>query len=171
MNEYELNKLLHSKQELDKRIEIYIANGNIKKQEPIKEEIEGHMQKATHNLEFINDTKEKYSDWIITGCYYAIYQAALALIIKKGYASDNHEATLLLIIKEYYKEKLSTDDIKLLNQLHIDTYDVLTYAEAKKNRKEASYSTKILFDKKTINDSKLKSRLFVNKAKEILKIK
>ena len=169
MNEFELNKLLSSKQELNKRIERYLEEGNIRKQETVKEEIEGHIQKALHNLEFINDTKDKYSDWMITGCYYAIYQAAIALIQKKGYTSDNHEATLLILIKEYYKEqKLDTNDIKFLNQLQIDTYDVLTYAEARKNRKDASYSTKIIFDKKMVNESKLKSRTFVNKAKEIL---
>lgn len=172
MNEFELNKLLNSKQELNKRIERYTNEGNIKTYVAVKEEIDGHIQKALHNLEFINDTKEKYSDWIITGCYYAIYQSAIALIQKKGYTSDSHEATLLLLIKEYHKEeKLDTEDIKLLNQLQIDTYDVLTYAEARKNRKDASYSTKIIFDKKMVSESKLKSRTFVNKAKEILQSK
>lgn len=38
-----------------------------------------------------------------------------------------------------------------------------------KQREDASYSTKIIFDKKNVNDIKLKTLFFVNKAKEIIK--
>jgi len=45
----------------------------------------------------------------------------------------------------------------------------LFYAECKNEREKASYSTKIFFDRQRVEEIKLKTILFVNKAKKILK--
>ena len=75
-----------------------------------------HVQKAIHNLQAMAIFKENgYSDWAIVGCYYAAYHMALALILKKGFSSKNHDATLCILIKEYYNKELSSLDIELLN--------------------------------------------------------
>jgi len=54
MNEYYLRKLLSSREEQDKKISEYIKQGIIREEEPNKNEIEGHMQKAEHNIKFVD---------------------------------------------------------------------------------------------------------------------
>lgn len=100
-------------------------------------------------------------------CYYAIYHSALALILSKKFHSKNHDATICVLIKEFYNKELTKEDINILNML--DIQDVLFYAEAKNKREDANYSTKTKFDSSEVETIKLKTRLFVNKAVSILK--
>jgi len=83
MNERDLQRLMDDKSFVDSRIKEYLGK-NVIVQIHSKEELLGHMAKAEHNLEFISDTNSKYNDWILVGCYYAIYHAALSLILMKG---------------------------------------------------------------------------------------
>lgn len=169
MNEFQLKKLMEDGEELGNKIDDYTKKKIVVKQPEDTEEIKGHIQKAEHNLNFIKDTLEKgYSDWAVVGCYYASYHIALTLILKKGFSSKNHDATLCLLIKYYYKE-LSKEDIETLNKIYLDNQDILFYVQSKQEREKASYSTKINFDKQIINELRLKTILFVNKCKEILK--
>jgi AAA+ ATPase superfamily predicted ATPase len=76
----------------------YLETKKIKKEIEVKDLIEGHIQKADHNLKFaksILDLQE-FNDWAIVSTYYAIYHASLALCALKGYATKDHSATLLL---------------------------------------------------------------------------
>ena len=100
-------------------------------------------------------------------CYYAVYHSALALILSKNFHSKNHDATICVLIKEFYNIELNKEDIDLLNMF--DIQDVLFYAESKNKREEANYSTKTKFDLNEVETIKLKTRLFVNKAERILK--
>ena len=101
-----LISLINNKQELTENIKFYLEKQTLSKIERNIFEIKGHLNKAQHNLEFINDlNEEKYPDWILVGCYYAIYQSALALLINKGFFSKNHDATLCVLIKEYLKKE------------------------------------------------------------------
>lgn len=52
MKEYYLKKLLHSKEELQKKIEEYEKSEIISKISPNLHEIQGHIKKAEHNLKF-----------------------------------------------------------------------------------------------------------------------
>ena len=132
-------------------------------------EIKGHIEKAKHNLLFVNDTlKQGYSDWGLVGCYYAIYHSALALIMKKGFSSKNHDATICILIDKYYND-LNECDFDLMNKVFLDSQDIMFYVQAKNEREKASYSSKIIFDKKLINEIKLKTILFFNKVLEIIK--
>lgn len=166
MKENELNSLLKDYNKVDDKIKQYQDKKIIIKLES-RAEILGHLAKAEHNLNFIKDTKEEYNDWILVGCYYTCYHAALALILTKGYHSKNHDATLCLIIKYFYDNGLINEDIILLNTF--DTEEILFYVQSKQEREKASYTSKILFDAKLVNDIKLKTRLFFNKTKEIIK--
>ncbi|MDP2750586.1 MAG: hypothetical protein Q8O89_07180 [Nanoarchaeota archaeon] len=94
MNEFELNKLLSDSKKLDDKIRFYLDKEILVKQNAQKNEILGHIAKAEHNLEFINDIKNDFNDWILVACYYTSYHMALALILTKGYYSKNHDATL-----------------------------------------------------------------------------
>ena len=107
------------------------------------EEIKGHITKSEHNLKFILDNmKLGYYDWCITGCYYAIYQIALALIRARQVYSKNHDATLCLLARDYYKEGITQQDIELINLFFLDYQDLLIYVHTKDKREEASYSSK-----------------------------
>ena len=105
----------------------------------------------------------------ITGCYYASYHSALALILTKNYSSKNHLATLLILIKEFYKKGLNKQEIEDLAKL-LDYQDILFYVESKDKRERATYTTKINYDKKEVEELKLKSSLFVSKIKNMLNL-
>ena len=169
MNEKQLRKILNKKEVLNKRIEGYLKHKILVKQEVDSKEISGHIAKAEHNAEFVKDTLERgYSDWAVVGCYYAAYHMALALILKKGFSSKNHDATLCILIKEYYDKELSGSDIELLNKVYLNNEDILFYVKSKEEREKASYSSQIVFDKRNVEDLRMKTLEFVRKAREIL---
>ncbi|MBU2639068.1 MAG: DNA-binding protein [Nanoarchaeota archaeon] len=168
MNDKELARLLSDKELVEKKIESYIRKKALYLREKDKREIEGHISKAMHNLEFIQEISSKFGDWKLVVCYYASYHMALALALDKGYSSKSHDATLCILIKHYFKV-ISADEIRMLNEVWLDNEDLLFYAQSKNEREKASYSTRIIFDNANIEEIKLKTVLFVNKAKEILK--
>ncbi len=171
MNEKQLKRILNKPEALDKRIDVYLKKKILVKQDIDTKEIEGHIAKSEHNAEFVKDTLEDgYSDWAIVGCYYAAYHLALALILKKGFSSKNHDATLCILVKEYYNKELSGLDIELLNKAYLNNEDILFYVKSKEEREKASYSSQIIFDKKNVEDLRLKTLEFVRKAKNILSI-
>ena len=169
MNHEELNRLMRDEQYLNFQIGYYLQNKVVFQQEIKSGEVSGHVEKAEHNLNFVKDNSTKYSDWAVVGCYYAAYHIAMALILKKGFFSKSHDATLCLLIKHYHNSELSIEDFELLNSFYLDNQDILFYVESKAEREKASYSSQIAFDKATVNGLQLKTILFVNKCKEILK--
>ena len=56
----------------------------------------------------------------------------------------------------------------MINQFFLDYHDILFYIHSKTEREKASYTTNIIFNKKTVSELKLKATLFVNKCKNIL---
>lgn len=165
MKEFELKQLLENNELVDERIRKYITD-KILFRAASKSEIQGHIAKAQHNLNFLNEIKEEYDDWSLIVCYYTVYQMALSLILTKGYFSKNHDATLCILIKHFHKKQLTEEDFKLLNSF--DTEDILFYVQSKQEREKASYSSKVIFDKNLVTTIKLKTKLFLNKAKEII---
>ncbi len=169
MKENELIKILNDNEGLNNKIKFFLKIKKLRKQTLNEQELRGHIEKAEHNLNFVKDTLDKeYSDWAIVGCYYSIYHIALALILIKGYYSKNHDATLCTLIKEYYKKELTEEEIKMLNIIYLDNEDILFYANSKDQRENASYSTQISFDKKSIESLREKTLLFVRKANDII---
>lgn len=164
-----LNKLLSARVLVSEKIKGYLKDKSVQKASVDREEVRGHLMKADHNLKFVNDNIGLgYFDWCITGCYYSAYHAALALNISKGYYSKNHDATLCLLIKEYYRHGVSAEEIELLNRFFLDYQEIVFYVQSKEIRADASYSTRIKFDKPLVNELRLKAALFVDKAKQIL---
>src|SRR3989338_6549054 len=106
MKEFELNKLLNNNALLDAKIQQYTTD-KILSLVQSKSEIRGHIAKAQHNLNFLNEIKEEYDDWSLIVCYYTVYQMALSLILTKGFFSKNHDATLCVLIKYFYKKELT----------------------------------------------------------------
>ncbi|MDD4353433.1 MAG: HEPN domain-containing protein [Candidatus Nanoarchaeia archaeon] len=168
MKEYDLKQLLENNEFLNEKLNNFLTNNILIKQKIDINEISGHLLKAEHNLRFVQENlKLGFLDWSITGCYYACYHAALALILTKGYSSKNHLATLCVLIKEFYKKDLNHEDIEILSNL-LDYQDVLFYVESKNKREDAAYSTNIKFSAQEVEQLRIKSNLFVAKIKAIL---
>lgn len=169
MKEYDLNRLISNPGIVDNKIKEFLQEKILKKQEADSEEIEGHILKSENNLRFISENiKLSFYDWAITGCYYACYHAALALILSKGYSSKNHLASLCILIKEFYRKELTKEDIELFS-CFLDYTDVMLYVEAKNKREDATYSTKTKFEKKEVENLRVKAVMFISKIKTILK--
>src|SRR3989344_5828588 len=140
MRQYDLDKLLQNRTLVEERLNEFEQEGILRKQKIDAGEVKGHIEKAEHNLNFIQDAlKLGYLDWCITGCYYAVYHAALALILKKGYSSKNHHATLCVLIKEYYPS-VSKEELALIEKFFLDYQDLLFYVQSKQQREVATYS-------------------------------
>lgn len=169
MKQFDLDNLIENKQLVEQKL-IEFREKDILKNQPIDEmEVQGHIQKSEHNLRFIQDNlKLGYFDWCLTGCYYTVYHSALALLIRRGFTSKNHYATLCVLIKEYYNNGISKEDILLIDRFFLDYQDLTFYVESKNKREEATYSTKRMFDKKLVELLRIKAALFVDKVKGIL---
>ena len=161
---------LENEKRRQKDFEKYLKSKKIKAEIEIKELIEGHINKAGHNLKFVKSTLElkEFNDWAIVSAYYSIYHASLALCALKGYSTKDHLATLLILIKDFYQKELNKEEIEMVRKTTIEKEEVLYYIEAKAERKKASYSTKILFDEKEAENLQKKAISFVNKTKGII---
>jgi len=148
----------------------YLDTKKIKKETEIKELVQGHLEKADHNLRFVKATLEleEFNDWAIVSAYYSIYHASLALCALKGYSTKDHFATLLILIEEFYQTQLNREEIEMVNKTTLEKEQVLYYIEAKNKRTKASYSTQKIFDKSGAEILQRKAIAFTNKVKEII---
>ncbi|MDD5054199.1 MAG: HEPN domain-containing protein [Candidatus Nanoarchaeia archaeon] len=165
-----IDKLFSDKKHLQSEINFFIENKLIRFISENKELAQAHIKKARHNLEFYKLSKKhlNFNDWLIVILYYALYHSALSLIVNKNYSSKNHQATILLLIKEY---GISKDEAELINELSISKEDAELYTNLKENRQSASYSTNTKFTKETIENYENKVLNFINKTEELLEIK
>jgi len=161
---------LEDEERREKDFQKYLKNKKIKKETEIKELVLGHINKADHNLKFVKSTIElkEFNDWAIVSAYYSIYHASLALCALKGYSTKDHLATLLILIKEFYKKELNKEEIEMISKTTIEKEEVLYYIEAKDKRNKASYSTLKIFDDNEVETLRIKAISFVNKVKEII---
>lgn len=148
----------------------YLKSKKIKPEKEKEELVQGHIEKADHNLKFVKSTLglKEFNDWAIVSAYYAIYHASLALCALKGYSTKDHSATLLILIKEFYKKLLTKEEIETIGSSSIEKEEVLYYVEARTKRSKASYSTKKAFDRNEAEILRLKAVNFVNKVKNII---
>ncbi len=166
----ELKRLIEEPKKLESKLKFYLNKKIIKKGDIDLDKVKGHLEKTEHNLNFLKDNlKLGYFDWVITGCYYAVYQASLALISARGFNSKNHDATLCLLIKEYYKKELNKEEIEMVNKFFLEFRDLMTYVIIKKKREEANYSSSLIFDKEIVEKIRNQTIEFVNKCRTILK--
>jgi len=178
---YKWERWMRNREECEEAFEQYLEKDVIIEEEEKEGLSKSHLKKVDYNLDFINSLLEqkKFYDWVIVGCYYAIYHAALALLSIKGYSSKNHMATLCALIHLYYQDKsvesgeqnedcLNKEDIELVAESSIEKEEVTYFVEAKSKRETASYGVSDEFSKNQASDLKVKTILFVNKVKQIL---
>ena len=161
---------LENKERRERDFQKYLESKKVKKETEVQELVQGHLDKANHNLKFVKSTLDlkEFNDWAIVSAYYSIYHASLALCALKGYSTKDHLATLLILIKEFYQKELNKEEIEIVGNTTIEKEEVLYYIEAKAKRTKASYSTQKAFDKNEAENLRIKAINFVNKVKEII---
>ncbi|HLC71682.1 MAG TPA: DNA-binding protein, partial [Candidatus Nanoarchaeia archaeon] len=88
--------------------------------------------------------------------------------LTKGYASKSHLATLCVLIQEFYQKGIDREDLQLIDSLFIDYQDLTFYVESKNKREDATYSSTKSFDKKLVENLRIKALLFIDKVKKII---
>ena len=78
---------------------------------------DGHIKKADHNLIVMTDLNRlKHEDWVVIAAYYAMYQAALALLAKIGLESRDH-ATTVAVLQYFFDRQINKELIEKFNEL------------------------------------------------------
>ncbi len=149
-----------------------------------KDNIFGHIRKAYHNLDLANKVfdmhegeaafrykEENYFDWVVTICYYAMYQASLAALAAIRKESETHAATVCALIYYYVhkKRRLAEEYLIALGRIvALARQDVQKLVEKKEEREKASYDTSFMTQKGLAERALTDAREFVAKIREIL---
>src|SRR3989344_788853 len=163
----DISQLFLEKKLLEDKYDFFIRKGLIRHIGDNEDLVVAHLEKAKHNMLFfeknINDSQ--FNDWLIVTLYYALYHAVLSLIVKKGYSSKNHTASLVFLIKYYSQLK---EEIFLVQELSIKKEDAELYTKLKEDRHKASYESKVNFTDKNIQNYKQKVKDFIQKTEELI---
>lgn len=118
-----------------------------------------HIAKANHNLKAMDyNIRGGFSDWAISQSYYSMYHALLAILVKLGYDSRNHECTINAVEYLIDEKRIALDKNVLA---FIRTTGQMTKKDAKSLREEFQYGTETDVNKVLLND-------MVENAKEIV---
>ena len=156
---------------LDKDVKNYLRRETIR-EGATKIEVEGHLNKAKRNLQFsrgVLDDLNDFYEWSIVGYYYAVYQAGLALCALKGYKTKSHIATISLLIKFFYPQHLSEEDLKTVAKTIMAEEDIREFVELKNYREDATYSISIEYERGLAENLGEKAIEFVNKVEKIIR--
>jgi uncharacterized protein (UPF0332 family) len=149
-----------------------------------QENVLGHLRKAYHNLDLANEVfgmhggkasfryeGENYFDWVITVCYYAMYQASLAALAAVRKEGETHVATVCALIYYYVHKKRRLEEEYLISLDMVGALakqDVQKLVEKKEEREKASYDTSFTTQKGLAERALTDAREFVAKIREIL---
>jgi len=157
---------LENKEELNEKYDFFINKKQLIQIKISKDLIEAHIKKAEHNLKMISELNNEFNDWKIISLYYCLYHSSLALLVKKGYSSKNHTATLIFLLKNY--TQINNDEINLINDLQLKEEDAKFYTSLKQERHNANYTTNLFYDDEKIIELKNKTIKYLNKVKLII---
>lgn len=149
-----------------------------------EENVLGHLKKAYHNLDLANKVfdmhrgelrfryeGENFFDWVITICYYSMYQASLAALAAVGKEGESHAATVCALIYYYIHKKKRLREQYLISLDLIGRLagqDVQKLVEKKEEREKASYDTSFVTQEGLAERALTDAREFVAKIREIL---
>ncbi|MEK6872193.1 MAG: hypothetical protein AABX16_04790 [Nanoarchaeota archaeon] len=177
-----IHKLIENKDYCEKIFNFFIKNQSLRKTDSSL--FEKHLNKSLSNLEFANfilsehaySIKEKlpnkkFYDWSIVVYYYSLYHAVLALIIKAGFESKNHIASIcvLTLFCHHKNNLLKKDDIEfIIDNFNLKSEDIEFLFNSKELREKATYRVDEYFDLYIAQSLQKKTADFVNKVKNIL---
>lgn len=148
-----------------------------------EENVVGHMRKAYHNLDLASRVfdlheeagfrypRETFYDWVITICYYAMYQACLAALAAVRKEGETHTATVCALIYHYVHREKRLRERHLLSLARIQAIgkqDVRRLIKKKEDRERASYDTSLLTQVGLAERALTDARDFVAKIRGIL---
>jgi len=149
-----------------------------------QDDILGHLRKAYHNLDLAKKVfdihegetafrydGENYFDWVITVCYYAMYQASLAALAAVRKEGETHVATVCALIYYYVhkRKRLGEEHLIYLHTIAaLARQDVQKLVEKKEEREKASYDTSFITQKGLAEKALADAREFVARIREIL---
>jgi uncharacterized protein (UPF0332 family) len=145
----------------------------------------GHLRKGFHNLSLANQifdanqkgqlsvkyAGESFYDWVVTVCYYAMYQASLAALAAVRKSGENHTATVCALIYYYVHKKKRLNERYLISLDTIGSLanqDVQKLVDTRFERERASYDTAYATQVSLAQTSLSDARDFVLKIREIL---
>jgi len=149
-----------------------------------EEDVLGHLKKAYHNLDLANKVfhmheeeprfryvGENFFDWVITVCYYAMYQASLAALAAVGKTGKVHTATVCALTYYYVHKRKRLGERYLISLDLIGRLarqDVQKLMEKKEEREKAAYDTSFATQRGLAERALTDAREFVAKIREIL---
>lgn len=142
--------------EIKEAFDYYSKKGDLRRHSIDSSEARGHFYMALHNLRLmkainkLNSQKpqgwEESPNWTITTGYYSMYQAALGLLILRGYTSKNHDATIYALAHFYTRPvggkillRKALDILWEGKERYLALDDVKKLVEAKGKRSKSSY--------------------------------
>jgi uncharacterized protein (UPF0332 family) len=164
------------KEEYKKIFDEYLKEGRIRMSNHIfkirlfLQKAENSLQIAQHNKQ-IQPKKDQpkklyWNYWAITISYYAMFYAAKAAILSKGYEAKDHDAVQIALGHLLVPDKIEKEDLELLNKsykIFEDEY-VKYFEDAKTESYIARYSAIKMYTQRRLEE------IFNNATKFIAKI-
>lgn len=104
--------------------------------------------------------------WIITIDYYSMLHLAKALILTKGYETDDHFSTQIALGKLFViTDELEIEDLEILNQSYkiLEDEYITYFEEARKESKIARYAAIKSYERKRVETIYNNARKFISK--------
>ena len=136
--------------------------------------IKKFIKKGTDRLElakYVKDSEQAAKDyWIITICYYSMLYLAKAVILTKGYETDDHYATQVALGHLLIPDEIEREDLELLEQAYkIFEDDYIDYFEdARKESSTSRYSATKVYAERRVKEIFENATKFVAKLSVIL---
>lgn len=131
--------------------------------------IKKYIDKATQSFElaqFIKNSNQNAKDyWAITICYYSMLYLAKALILTKGYETDDHHSTQISLTKLFSPEKIDNKDINYFNQTKIilEQEYINYFEDAKKESHTSRYDPTKTYKTRRVEEVFSNTQEFISK--------
>lgn len=119
-------------------------------------------------LKKTNEAGKEY--WVITICYYAMLYSAKAIILTKGYETDDHYATQIALGCLCVPNEIEKEDLHILEQSHkIFEDDYINYFEdARKESRVSRYNATKIYSQRRVTEILKNATNFIGKIKLII---
>ena len=119
----------------------------------------------------IKESDEPARDyWTFTICYYSMLYLAKAIILTKGYETDDHYSTQIALSHLLVPDEIEKEDLELLDQAHkIFEDDYIDYfKEARTESSVSRYSATKIYTQRRVEEIYEKAKKFIAKINEII---
>ncbi|VVB60272.1 HEPN domain protein [uncultured archaeon] len=135
---------------------------------PDRKEADEHINKALHNLDAMDELHRlgRFSDWVLSTAFYAMYHAALAVLYELGYESRNQECTFTML--EHFIDKKMINVEKEFVWIARGIGEIAAEKDAKTLREEFQYGVKTKAEAKIVGAKMKDARKFVQRMRVVI---